>query len=683
MRRMAIAFKALTELGPRRLGLYAQYRLGLQAGYFRWMTRDDQRSAQMASSSFTFSPLLKLPERDELANLLGERGQARLLEEAEEIVAGRAPLFGSQPVPLQFNSAEPLRHWTAYELGQGVQTQDVKFTWEPARFGWAFTLGRAYRLSGEERYPAAFWKQAEAFLDANPPYLGLQWVSAQEMALRLIAFAFALQVFSESIHTSPERALRLARAIATHAGRIPPTLIYARAQNNNHLLTEAAGLYTAGLALPRHPSAPHWRLLGWRWFHYGLKTQIAEDGTYMQHSANYHRLMLQAALWMHCLARGQANETFPEISLERLASATKWLLALLDPTSGRLPNLGPNDGAYILPLTACEFEDYRPVLQAASGIFLGERPFAAGPWDEMDLWLGRTQARASHGEDGEPGLGQRTPPLRAAPRKAANGSPHVLRHPRQDSWAYLRVAHFTDRPGHADQLHLDLWWRGLNLAQDAGTYLYNAALPWDNALAGTAVHNTMTVNGQDQMRRAGRFLYLDWAQAQVIAHEQAGDGTWERLVATHDGYRRLGICHQRTVTASDEGRWVIEDDLLPYGPRLANREARFTVRLHWLAPDWPWEVEGQTIRLFSPHGWINLTLSVTQNEFSSSMHPQITIVRSGEVLYGPGTALAVEGWSSPRYGDKIPALAIRLNIETSLPVSLMSEWLLPEANGQA
>ena len=33
-----------------------------------------------------------------------------------------------------------------------------------------------------------------------------------------------------------------------------------------------------------------------------------------------------------------------------------------------------------------------------------------------------------------------------------------------------------------DQLHLDLWWRGLNIAQDAGTYLYNADPPWDNPL---------------------------------------------------------------------------------------------------------------------------------------------------------------------------------------------------------
>ena len=81
------------------------------------------------------------------------------------------------------------------------------------------------------------------------------------------------------------------------------------------------------------------------------------------------------------------------------------------------------------------------------------------------------------------------------------------------SWAYLRTAQFTSRPSHADQLHLDLWWRGLNIARDAGTYLYNAPAPWDNSLTTTLVHNTVTINGRDQMTRAGRFLYLDWVNA--------------------------------------------------------------------------------------------------------------------------------------------------------------------------
>ena len=101
--------------------------------------------------------------------------------------------------------------------------------------------------------------------------------------------------------------------------------------------------------------------------------------------------------------------------------------------------------------------------------------------------------------------------------------PYILLNHQNGSWATIRVARFHSRPAHADQLHLDLWWRGINLAQDPGTYLYNSAPPWENSLTSALVHNTVTVDGQEFMLRAGRFLYLDWAQGKVIKSETDPD----------------------------------------------------------------------------------------------------------------------------------------------------------------
>ncbi len=370
-------------------------------------------------------------------------------------------------------------------------------------------------------------------------------------------------------------------------------------------MSEAAGLYTAGLALPGHPSAVRWRKLGWDWFQRGLRSQIANDGAYSQHSANYQRLMLQLALWMNALAH-QAGQAFPAENQNRLAAATRWLLALLDVESGGVPNLGPNDGAYILPLTVCPFADYRPLLQAAGLAFLSRRPAERGVWDELSLWLCQAGLPDSQ-----------TPPASPLP-PTLQQSPHLLVSPTGDSWAYLRAAHFTGRPGHADQLHLDLWWRGLNLAQDPGTFLYNAPPPWDNRLAGSDVHNTLTVDDQDQMLRAGRFLYLERAQAQVVAGKPAGSGrldAWSQLVARHDGYRRLELVHQRTVTALPAGGWLVEDALLPVREKLSAWQPH-TACLHWLLPDWPWQVlTGENAMQFilsleSPRGLLQIQLSV-------------------------------------------------------------------------
>ncbi|MFM8320586.1 MAG: alginate lyase family protein [Chloroflexota bacterium] len=690
LRRARLGGLALRELGAAQLAWYGIYRLSLVGGRYRRRPAP----APQDRSPGALRPLLDLPSAGDLARLLepDERfgaPRAALLAEADEIAAGQARLFGGPAMPLRLAPVGELRHWTAYESGavpapgpELAEPADIKFTWEPARFGWVFTLGRAYRLTGDERFSEAFWRQAQRFLDANPPYRGPHWASAQEAALRLAAFTFAGQVFAGSPHSCPDRQSRLAQAIAEHARRIPPTLAYARAQNNNHLLSEAAGLYTTGLALPEHPQAAGWRARGWWLFNEGLQAQIAAGGAYAQHSANYHRLALQLAVWMDCLRRA-AGDDWPPLSRRRLAEATRWLLALVDPLSGRVPNLGPNDGAYIFPLAGGGFHDYRPALQAAALAFLGGPVFPPGPWDEIGLWMG--------GRTVQPGAPASTRPAAEPDALPAEpGAPLVLRAAEGESWAYLRAAHFDSRPGHADQLHLDLWWRGANLAIDPGTYLYNTPPPWDNALRRAEVHNTVTVNQRDQMLAAGRFLYLERAQARRLAPGEAASWGFpadeprlagsQALAAVHDGYRRLGVEHARWV-APQPGGWQVLDALRPL-PGLAHLGAPLTVTLHWLLPDWPFDLDrdgpGWTLALHAPVGLVRLTVAAAPAAAPLVSAPAVSLVRAGALLHGQGPAAPTWGWHSPTYGVRLPALALRLSLDQPPPLRLITLWRLTD-----
>jgi hypothetical protein len=671
---LVIALKALRQLGPGQLAYYAWHQAGLRSGWLRRRTPADKPN-RLPENVRLRTDLLPLPSQEQLFAVLGGDGWTRLLAEANEIADGQVRLFGGEPVPLEITFPEPLQHWTAYQSENGIgENRDIKLIWEPGRFGWAYTLGRAYHLSGDERYAQAFWNDLELFLQANPPNRGPHWISAQEVALRLMAFVFAAQVFAASPTSTLERMVCLAQAVADHAGRIPPTLSYAQAQNNNHLLSEAAGLYTAGLALPDHPAAARWRELGWRLYNRGLQSQVADDGTYIQHSANYHRLMLQLALWTRRLA-GRNGQRLPGLTRQKLSAAVRWLAALLDPDSGQVPNLGPNDGAYVFPLASAPFNDYRPALQAAGLAFLGERLFASDSWDEMSLWM-----------VGEPGTGDQGPeidneptPLTPAPCPL---SPHIIRLPNTSSWSYLRAARFTSRPGHADQLHVDLWWRGLNVAQDAGTYRYNAPPPWDNALACTAVHNTVTVNGQEQMTWAGRFLWLDWAQARVTRREAAGDGAWERLEVEHDGYRGQGVRCLRRVTGFAGDHWEVQDQLLRV--KAGEPAGEISVRLHWLLIDGEWRVvsgeQGRQdndspvgLEIKTIYGWISIKVSIPENIKLA----RVQLVRAGELLHGEGPIDPTWGWTSPTYSVKTPALSFSLTVQGRLPFALTTEFHLP------
>jgi len=673
--------KAVQQLGLHQAINYAWYRFGLWSGYLRRETDRAVSAVRSTSSQVEFELSLPVPDSRIIREILGKDGVQELVDRAEEIVKGSAAGL-TAPTPRQPGmDNENLPHWTEVEYpGAGAEWReeesgafpaenpafDIRYIWESGRLGWAYTLVRAYQVNGNDRYAACFWQLVEDFLDSNPPNMGLHWISAQEVALRLITLCFAGNIFKNSHLSTLERMNVLCSAVADHAARIPPTLSYARAQNNNHLLSEAAGLYTAGCALPGHPAAQYWRELGWRLFNQGLFDQIAEDGTYTQHSTNYHRLMLQLALWFNTLARTRRQQ-FPDRLVARLQAATHWLSAMLDPGSGRVPNLGPDDGSDIFPLSNCASRDYRPVLQAAGSSFLHTRLLKdAGAWDEMMLWFSR---------DGEHSLQDKQLKSTGANLQSSEAvwqPPHILRSPDGDSWAYFRIAQFKSRPGHADQLHLDLWWRGYNLAADPGAYLYNAGPPWDNTLRHTAVHNTVTVNGKDQMTAAGRFLYLDWAQAEIVAGEKAGDGCWRTLIAVHDGYRRDGVTHQRSVLAGT-GTWTIQDTLTAIKPSQGPGPAPITVSLYWLLPDWPWEMTGSSIVLDSPEGPIRL--DIEQGAHIDSL--AASLVRAGRLLHGPGPAQPFSGWTSPTYGEKVPALSLSVSAAGDLPICLTSRWVFP------
>jgi hypothetical protein len=461
-----------------------------------------------------------------------------------------------------------------------------------------------------------------------------------------MALVFAHQVFSSSPFSTEIDQGRLLQAVAAHASRIPPTLIYARAQNNNHLLTEAAGLFTAGVYLKGFREAVHWQKMGWKWFNTALANQIAPSGVYIQHSMNYHRLMLQTALWVDGIAKNCGSSLPPE-NKTLLAASSHWLLDQMDPLNGKTPNLGHNDGAHILPLSQGAYADYRPVAQAAARAFLDRPCLPPGPWDEFCLWLGLPVSQT----------------LSAVQRSFSSQS--IFRLGTGETWGTLRAAQFSARPAHADQLHVDLWWKGANIALDPGTYRYTALPPWNNALSRTAVHNTLVIDDLDQMTSAGRFLWLDWAQAlNQSATPDSG------ISAEHTGYDRIGIRHRRALQQTATG-WQIQDDLVPQKPDAHTHK----VTLHWLLPDWPWKLEpGGLLTIRAPEGIIHISIACqpTQQKHNGCFR----LVRGGTVIFGPPADLPTLGWFSPTYGQKDAALSFQFLLHSALPLTLTTTWVL-------
>lgn len=702
------SFYALRELGPGPLARYAVYQLAQRSGWLRWRTpsyaREERPLEWWLQSHIPSSPegyaqyrethtppfffhdvkRLSIP----LKNVLDDDVKA-LVAEADSVLAGRYRLFGQPEIELghppnwgafalpQSSGERDVigleRHWTDYTLDE--LPQDVKLLWEISRFGWAYSLARAYALTGDEHYVDGFMALLRSWCEANAPNKGLNWHSGQEIAIRLLALVFSFYAFNQALRERDGDLEELATMIAAHADRIPATLLYARAQDNNHLLVEALALYTTGLLFPEFSEARRWKRSGRQLIVRALKGQVFLDGGYIQHSMNYHRLALQAGTWAVRLAELE-GDPLPEASVDAVRKMTISLAAVVEPATGNAPNWGPNDGALLLPLSTCPFGDFRPTLQAAALTVLGDPIFPPGSWDELALWFGVENSRddtSSVASDiskddvrrrREGSLQFETAGYQGGMRRDdfPQSGVHIMRG--QKSRGMVRAAQFHSRPGHSDQLHFDLWWGGINLARDPGTYLYNAKHPWNNAFTGAWCHNTALIDGSDPMLRAGRFLWLRWSEARLLGRWRSTDGRLEILSALHQYRSREHAVHQRTILRIEDRLWMVVDDILGTG------EAE--VRIGWNLPDLPFEMDERTLSVDMQGLGVSIQWEGTQDRYA--------LYRAGELIAGEGFVpdSRIYGWYAPTYAMKQPSLLWLRSAHDQLPMRGVTKWVFGE-----
>ena len=592
------------------------------------------------SPPFLFPAGLQLPKSDSESSVA--------IQSADRLLRGQFPFFGyvvhtslppnwrRNPVT---NASSPETHWSQID---DSRLDDIKLWWELNRFSWAFYLARAYLRTGEERYPEAFWSLVESWMAQNPPNCGVNWVCGQEASFRAMALCFGFYAFLRSPHTTSERVCRMLALMAAHADRIDSFHEYAHSQKNNHGISEGVGLWTIGLLFPELRNSARWKKRGRRIIEREVRRQVYPDGSYIQHSTNYHRVLLQDLAWALRLAACN-SENLDDNVHRSFCNAVHFLRELTDPHSGWGPNCGANDGALVLPLSDCHFPDMRPVLQACYYLAEKKRLYPPGPWDEETLLINGQVA------------------LAAAPLAVEGPAPALMADSggyfttgNRTSWAMLRGAEFKDRPSHSDQLHLDLWWRGENVLCDSGSFSYNAGPPFDHGFAATRYHNTVTVDGHDQMTRLSRFLWADWSRA-TVRRSVTGQGL-QFLQGEHDGYLRFGVVHRRSIAMVDDGVWLIVDDLSGSGHHIA--------RLHWHAPDAPCH------RLGSDGADLIFGDSSMRIHVASTASIQWDVVRAGQRVAGSAAAPVdpARGWTSRFYGRKEPSLSFAFEVSSPFPV---------------
>ena len=475
------------------------------------------------------------------------------------------------------------RHWSEV-VDFSKEAGDIKYVWEKARFTFIYDIIRYDYFWGHDNSEFVF-KQIEDFIDKNPINQGPNYKCSQEISLRILNWTFALFYYKESKTLSDDLFKKIINSIYWQLHHVYKNISFSRiAVRNNHAITEISMLYLSRFLFPFIPDCSIWSRKAKKWLIEEINYQIYPDGSYLQFSHNYHRVIIQVLSWVLKINKLN-NEEFDVSIMNRLKDTLLFLYNNQDEQTGWLPNYGNNDGALFFPLNDNHYRDFRPQLQVF-GLLLGIKLY--DEFYEDAFWFDLVN------------IGEKV--KRLSVLQYSNGGFYGFR---DNALTTIRCGKYKDRPSQADALHIDIWYKGENVLFDPGTYKYNTESKYIKFYTRTVGHNTLTIGTHDQMLRGDRFIWYYWtkfAKGQVSEFDDRFE-----FVGEIKAFPKIGknIIHSRKlIKYKNKSIWKVIDTILNY---MGNEP----IILHWnVKPEFMNNIEivsrdrhGNTVNYEKQAGW--------------------------------------------------------------------------------
>jgi len=540
LKQLSIKINTALSLGVFNIVKVIIYRMQCRAGYFQ---------RRLPARKLIDGPMFKASEQIDLSNI-SQAAKNKIQEKANQIVDGQFTFFSHavqhtgfppdwflNPLNNRFHAKQSV-YWSC---ANDENVGDIKIIWELSRMDWALSLTKMAVLTQDSNYLDILNQCLQDWSICNPPQIGPNWMCAQECAIRMIQIILCAHISGQQ-NPLPS----LIDFVQAHCERMMITRHYAEAQNNNHAISEAAGLFIGGLWLEFHNQyAGQWHKTGRKSLEKLCQKLIGDDGSFSQHSLNYHRLMIATITMAEYFRQKFNRPSFSNRFYQKVTKAISWQYQMVDPLTGQGPNLGANDGARVYALTESCYTDFRPEIQLASCLFDNKRLYESGPWDESFEWLQLDSSKY-------PQIGGVRQSM-----EMPDGGYVVISKKSTNTWGLVRCPNNAYRPHHADALHFDFWKNGINILRDGGTFSYAQSEPLRSYFASSAAHNTAAFDNHDQMPVLSRFLFGQWITTQTIQPISTVSGviTW---TGAYIDYKKCH--HQRHICVNNE-RWHIIDTL--------------------------------------------------------------------------------------------------------------------------
>ena len=490
--------------------------------------------------------------------------------------------------------------------------QDNELRWQLHRHKWFTPMGKAYRVSGDEKYAKEWAAQYIDWIKKNPlvsidkkeyeltsnetlkgdvENMRFAW-RPLEVSNRLQDQTTQFQLFLPSPSFTPEFLTEFLVNYYKHAVHI----LNNYSDQGNHLLFEAQRIIYAGTFFPEFKDASAWRQSGIGILNREIKVQVYDDGGQFELDPHYHL----ASINIFCKAlyiadmNGFRND-FPQSYMDTVENMIMFYLNICFPD---YTNPCFSDAKLTTKKEMVKnykewsklFPKNKAILYFASEGKKGELPAYLS---KGFLKSGFFVFRNSWGED--------------ATQMVVKAGPKAFWHCQPDNGTF------------------EMWFNGKNLFPDSGSYVYAGSKEVNeerNWFRQTAVHNTLTLNNKN----------LDQTNSKTLLWQPEGD--IQTLVTENPSYKNL--THRRSIFFVNNTYFVIVDEAIG--------AAKGFVNLHYQMP------KGKIANSRE-----DMTF-VTEFESGSNMKLQ---------CFGPdGMSMKKEeGWASTAYRKKFKRMNVSFNVK--------------------
>lgn len=490
--------------------------------------------------------------------------------------------------------------------------RDNELRWQLHRHKWFIPMGKAYRVTGDEKYAREWvlqyvdWIRKNPLVKINPDLYELADVDSVKGEVENVRFAWRpletgirlkdqidqFLLFLPSRYFTPAFLTEFLVNYHKHAVHVQENY----SAEGNHLLFEAQYVLNAGIFFPEFAEASRWRQSGIDVLNREIRKQVYADGGQYELDLGYHAAAID--IFSQALSMADANgfrEDFPDSYVETIHQMMHFYLNTLFPD-------------YTVPC----FSDGR---RSAPYSFVKsfKRWSAQFPDDEQLRYF------ATQGKEGR------------CPIHLSYASPVTGFFTLRNGWKedatvmVLKAGPKGEWHCQPDNGTFELWSGGKNLFPDSGCYVFGGDEEvWKqrNWFRQTAVHNTLTLDNRN----------LETTQS--VTRLWKAEGDTRILVTENPGYS--GLLHRRSVFFVRGSYFVLVDEAI--GP------ATGTVNLHYQLCDGAVEASREQNRLTTHYdGESNVRLQCF------SAHPMEMVEE--------------EGWYSVAYRERIRRPAFSFNVK--------------------